>query len=40
VGAYGIEDDVLYLYAEYYCGQAEPAVHAGAIRARATGCLA
>jgi hypothetical protein len=33
-GAYSIEDDVLYLYAEYYRGQAEPAVHAAAIKAR------
>ena len=28
------ETDVLYIYAEYYRGQAEPAVHAAAIRAR------
>ena len=32
--AYSEEDDVAYLYAEYYRGQAEPAVHAAAIRAR------
>ena len=28
------DDDVAYLYAEYYRGQAEPAVHAAAIKAR------
>lgn len=33
-GAYSPEDDMLYLYAEYYRGQAEPAVHAAAIKAR------
>lgn len=33
-GAHSPEDDVLYLYAEYYRGQAEPAIHAAAIRAR------
>lgn len=33
-GAIDPEEDVLYLYAEYYRGQAEPAVHAAAIRAR------
>lgn len=33
-GALDPESDVLYLYAEYYRGQAEPAVHAAAIRAR------
>jgi len=33
-GALSPEDDVLYLYAEHYRGQAEPAVHAAAIRAR------
>ena len=33
-GAYSVEDDTLYLYAEYYRGQAEPAVHAAAIKAR------
>jgi hypothetical protein len=33
-GALDPEDDVLYLYAEYYRGQAEPAVHAAAIKAR------
>ena len=32
--AYSPEDDTSYLYAEYYRGQAEPAVHAAAIRAR------
>lgn len=33
-GAYSPEDDTAYLYAEYYRGQAEPAVHAAAIKAR------
>lgn len=33
-GALNPDDDVLYLYAEYYRGQAEPAVHAAAVRAR------
>ena len=33
-GARDPEDDVVYLYAEYYRGQAEPAVHAAAVRAR------
>lgn len=33
-GAYSPEDDVLYLYAEYYRGQAEPAVHGQAILSR------
>lgn len=33
-GALDPETDVLYIYAEYYRGQAEPAVHAAAIKAR------
>ncbi len=33
-GALDPETDVEYLYAEYYRGQAEPAIHAAAIRAR------
>lgn len=33
-GARDPETDIVYLYAEYYRGQAEPAVHAAAIRAR------
>ena len=33
-GAWDRETDVLYLYSEHYRGQAEPAVHASAIKAR------
>ncbi len=33
-GAVDPEDDCLYLYSEHYRGQAEPAVHAAAIRSR------
>lgn len=33
-GALDPDSDVLYLYAEHYRGQAEPSVHAAAIRAR------
>lgn len=33
-GAWDREADIVYLYSEYYRGQAEPAVHAQAIRAR------
>lgn len=33
-GAWDQEADIVYLYSEYYRGQAEPAVHAQAIRAR------
>lgn len=33
-GAYDDDNDVLYLYSEHYRGQAEPSVHADAIRAR------
>ena len=33
-GAWNRDDDVIYLYAEHYRGQAEPAIHAQAIRAR------
>lgn len=33
-GALDRESDVLYLYSEYYRGQAEPAIHAQAIKAR------
>lgn len=33
-GAWDPTDDVLYIYAEYYRGQAEPAIHASAIKAR------
>ena len=33
-GAIDPEDQVLYLYSEHYRGEAEPAVHAGAIRSR------
>jgi hypothetical protein len=32
--AYNVEEDVGYLYSEYYRGQAEPAVHAEAIKSR------
>lgn len=32
--AHDLDQDVVYLYAEYYRGQAEPAVHASAIKAR------
>lgn len=33
-GAWDRDDDVLYLYSEHYRGQAEPAIHAEAIRCR------
>lgn len=33
-GAYDKENDTLYLYAEHYRGQAEPSIHAEAIKAR------
>jgi hypothetical protein len=33
-GAHDRDNDVVYLYGEYYRGQAEPAVHAQAIKAR------
>src|SRR3990167_3273626 len=33
-GAWDREQDVVYLYGEHYRGQAEPAIHAAAIRAR------
>ena len=33
-GAWDREEDVVYLYSEYYRGEAEPAVHAQAIRSR------
>lgn len=33
-GAHDRESDTLYLYAEHYRGQAEPSVHAAAVRAR------
>lgn len=33
-GAFSREEDTWYLYGEYYRGQAEPSVHAAAIRAR------
>lgn len=33
-GAWDPSDDVLYIYAEYYRGQAEPAIHASAVKAR------
>lgn len=33
-GALNRETDTLYLYAEYYRGQAEPAIHAAAIKAK------
>jgi hypothetical protein len=33
-GAHNRETDVLYLYSEYYRGQAEPSIHAAAIKAR------
>jgi hypothetical protein len=33
-GAHDTQTDVLYLYSEHYRGQAEPAIHAQAIRAR------
>jgi hypothetical protein len=35
-GAYDPKSDIWYLYSEYYRGQAEPSVHADAIRARGT----
>lgn len=41
-GAYDRESDVLYLYREYYKGEAEPAVHSAGIRAMGewmTGCI-
>jgi hypothetical protein len=41
-GAWDRESDVIYLYREYYRGQAEPSIHAAAIRARGawmTGCI-
>lgn len=33
-GALDVEADVLYLYAEHYRGQAEPAIHAHAVKSR------
>ncbi|MBF0176513.1 MAG: hypothetical protein HQL63_06660 [Magnetococcales bacterium] len=33
-GAWDRETDVLYLYSEHYRGQAEPSIHAAAVRAR------
>lgn len=33
-GAWDRDNDVLYIYAEHYRGQAEPSIHADAIRAR------
>lgn len=33
-GAYNAEEDCWYLYSEYYRGQSEPEVHAGAIKSR------
>jgi len=33
-GAYDRESDVIYLYSEHYRGQAEPSIHADAIKAR------
>ena len=33
-GAWDLESDTLYLYSEYYRGQAEPSIHAAAVRAR------
>lgn len=33
-GAHDLDADCLHLYAEYYVGQAEPAVHAAAIKAK------
>ncbi len=33
-GAWDRDNDTIYLYAEYYRGQAEPAVHAAAVKAR------
>jgi hypothetical protein len=41
-GAYDRDTDTTYLYREYYRGQAEPSIHAGAIRSRGswmTGCI-
>ena len=35
-GAWNRDDDVVYLYGEHYRGQAEPAIHAQAIKARGT----
>jgi len=35
-GAYDANTDILYLYSEHYRGEAEPPVHAAAIRARGT----
>jgi hypothetical protein len=33
-GAHDVQSDVVYLYSEHYQGNAEPAIHANAIRAR------
>lgn len=33
-GAYNPEDDVCYIYSEHYRGQAEPEIHAAALKAR------
>lgn len=33
-GAVDLQTDTIYLYSEYYRGQAEPEIHAGAIKAR------
>lgn len=33
-GAYDNDQDIIYLYAEHYRGQAEPSIHASAIKAR------
>ncbi len=35
-GVYDEDSDIIYLYSEYYRGQAEPSIHADAIKARGT----
>jgi hypothetical protein len=34
-GAHDVDNDIVYLYSEHYRGQAEPSIHAAAIKARA-----
>lgn len=33
-GAWDLENDIVYLYSEYYRGQAEPSIHADAVKSR------
>lgn len=35
-GAWDAENDIVYIYSEYYRGQAEPSIHADAIKSRGT----